>query len=315
MPMLREMLQTTAKFEDRGLRLSRRSDLLALILGLVLAIGGCGNGSNSSQSGDTFLEKVRALVATEEPTETVNQARSTEIRRDRYVAFESADPTLVEGDTNRAPDVFLYDVETKRKARVSVSSRGEQASGGSFAPKATPDGRIIVFESIASNLVPDDTNRQRDIFVHDRQERTTSRVSVNSAGEQANNFSQSAHVSEDGRFIAFESLASNLVAGDTNGVIDIFVYDRQTKRMTRVSIASDGTPANNASVNPTISADGRYVTFDSFATNLTPDKTDGPKQTYVHDRHTGNIRLVSSTGEYMAKLDSSPDGVEPDSTN
>lgn len=313
--MVRETQQTAAKFDDLAVRFPRGTDIPALILGLVLAIGGCGNGSNSSQSADTFLEKVRALVATQESAERANQARNTAIRRDRYVAFESADPALVEGDTNRAPDVFLYDQETKHTARVSVSSRGEQASGGSFAPKATPDGRIIVFESMASNLVPDDTNRQRDIFVHDRQERTTTRISVNSAGEQANNFSQSAHLSEDGRFIVFESLASNLVTGDTNGVIDIFVYDRQTKRMTRVSIAGDGTQANNASVNPTISADGRYVTFDSFATNLTPVKTDGPKQTYVYDRHTGNIRLVPSTGEHMAKFDTSPAGVQPDSKN
>ena len=102
------------------------------------------------------------------------------------------------------------------------------------------------------------------------------------------------HLSGDGRYVVFESMASNLVSGDMNGVIDVFVHDRQTKRTTRVSIASSGAQANNTSVNPTLSTDGRYVTFESFATNLSPDKADGPKQTFVHDRQAGQARRASN---------------------
>jgi len=90
----------------------------------------------------------------------------------------------------------------------------------------------------------------------------------------------------------FESLASNLVPGDTNGVIDVFVHDRQTGRTSRVSVGSDGTQADNASVNPTISADGRYVTFESFANNLLPVKPEQAKQVFVYDLKTGVLQRV-----------------------
>jgi Tol biopolymer transport system component len=119
-------------------------------------------------------------------------------------------------------------------------------------------------------------------------------VSVDSSGNQANNFSQAPHLSVDGRYIVFESLASNLVPGDTNGVIDVFVHDRQTGRTSRVSVGNDGTQANNASVNPTISGDGRYVTFESFATNLLPVKQEQAKQVFVYDLKTGMLQRVSA---------------------
>jgi Tol biopolymer transport system component len=126
----------------------------------------------------------------------------------RFVAFESGATHLVIGDTNRAADIFLYDRGTKDTVRISVGMNGVQANGGSFSPEITSDGRLIAYESMASNLVADDTNRQRDIFVYDRLSKTTTRVSVTGNGEQANNFSQSAHFSADGRFVVFESLAS-----------------------------------------------------------------------------------------------------------
>jgi len=278
------------------LREGWRTGTLALLLSVAFAVAGCDSAESFSQAVDTTWNKVRRLIdGPEQPrprTEPVVSMNGGE----RFVAFESSTSYLVEGDTNNFTDVFVHDRQTNQNVRVSVKSGGGQANGGSFAPDVTPDGRLAVFESLATNLVPDDTNRQRDVFLHDRRTGQTVRVSVDSRGGQANNFSQSGHISADGRYIVFESLASNLVPGDTNGVIDIFLHDRLMKRTTRVSVASDGTQADNPSVNPSLSADGRYITFESFATNLTKEKFEPQKHTYVHDRLTGRTTAVSTDG-------------------
>lgn len=259
----------------------------AVVAGGLLALGTCGVDEPISRVTEWVRMVYEAGMRTAAIPAMKRPPVSLPATGARYVVFESSDMRIVPGDTNHATDIFFYDRETALTLRVSVGRGGAQANGGSFTPEVSADGRIVVFESLATNLVPDDTNRQRDVFVHDRQERTTTRVSVDDKGNQADNFSQAAHLSEDGRFIVFESLAANLVPDDTNGVIDVFVHDRQTKRTTRVSVASDGTQANNASVNPTISTKGRYVTFDSFASNLLPGGSDGTRRTLVHDRRTG----------------------------
>ena len=264
--------------------------------GACLALGACGNGEHSSQTVETLLAKAGAMGSGAASGTPVDRSHFESGSGGRYVAFESAESSIVEGDTNRMTDAFVYDRQAKQTIRMSVSSADAQANGGSFAPEVSRDGRVVIFESLATNLVPVDTNGQQDIFVHDRQSGKTSRVSVDSAGSQADNFSQSAHLSEDGRYVVFASMASNLVSGDTNGAIDIFVHDRQTKRTTRVSVVSGGKQANNMSVNPSISADGRFVRFESFATNLLPGIVDGAKQTFVHDRQTGQTIRVPSDG-------------------
>ena len=233
----------------------------ALVLcACCLALAGCGNQDNPVQTVVAHPVGERALQAGTDGSRPIGQDEAPVAGRRRYVAFESRAANLTANDTNGVTDVFVYDSETKQTVRVSISSSEIQGNGGSFSPALTPDGRVVVFESLAANLAPEDTNRQRDIFVHDRKAGLTTRVSVDSRGNQANNFSQAPHLSADGRYIVFESLASNLVPGDTNGVIDVFVHDRQAGRTSRVSVGNDGTQANNASVNPTISADGRYVT-------------------------------------------------------
>jgi Tol biopolymer transport system component len=275
-----------------------RSITCAFLGAMSLFLAGCGNnnGENPFQAVATLVPKTGALGKSTEARESQEKGFPRSDGDERYVAFDSAESSVLEDDTNRVTDVFVYDRQTKQTTRVSVNSTGAQANGGSFAPEVTHDGRFVAFESLATNLVPDDTNRQRDVFVHDWQTKQTTRVSMDSEGAQANNFSQAARLSQDGRYVVFESLASNLVPGDTNGVIDVFVHDRQTKRTTRVSVVSGGAQANNMSVNPSISADGRYVMFESFATNLLPDKADGPKQTFVHDRQTGQTIRVPSDG-------------------
>jgi Tol biopolymer transport system component len=187
----------------------------------------------------------------------------------RYVAFESIASNLVRRDRNDAADVFVRDLKTGQMRRVSVSSHEDQANGPSGRPSISAHGRYVAFESFASNLVPRDTNPTRDVFVRDLKSRKTRRVSVSSHRAQANHFSQHPSISASGRFVAFDSLSSNLVRDDANSDHDIFVRDRTTGRTRRVSVASNGGEGNADSYDPSTAASGRFVAFWSVASNLT----------------------------------------------
>ncbi len=211
----------------------------------------------------------------------------------RFVAFWSRADNLVAGDTNDAWDVFVHDRQTGQTEVVSVASDGTPGNGASDSPTISADGRFVAFESGADNLIPEDTNGREDIFVHDRQSGQIERISVASDGTQASGYSYNPAISADGRFVAFESVAGNLVAGDTNGRADVFVHDRQTGQTTRVSVASDGTQGNNVSYQPAISGDGRFVAFQSVAGNLVAGDTNGEIDVFVHDRQSGQTERVS----------------------
>ena len=202
----------------------------------------------------------------------------------RYVAFESLATDMAPGDTNRVSDVFVHDRQTGETTRVSVDSRGRQANGGSSAPSLSADGRFVGFGSYGSNLVDGDTNQEIDVFVHDRQTGETTRVSVDSRGRQANGGSGIAALSADGRWVAFHSFASNLVDGDTNGTLDVFLHDRLTGRTTRTSLTEKGRETNGPSRDPTISADARFVAFESYASNLVSRDDNGSVDVFVRDR-------------------------------
>jgi len=227
----------------------------------------------------------------------------------RFVAFDSLADNLVLGDTNRQTDVFLYDRTTATTTLVSIDSAGVQGNSFSSYPSLSENGRHVTFESLASNLVPGDTNRSIDIFVHDVQTGTTTRVSVNSAGVEGDQSSSGfSSVSWDGRFVAFESHARNLVPNDTNLKRDIFVHDRLTATTTRVSVDSSGAQANGRSQGPAISADGRFVAFNSQAGNLVPNDTNRRWDIFLHDRKTGattRVNVDSSGGQ--ADQSSGPD--------
>ena len=134
---------------------------------------------------------------------------------------------------------------------------GAGGNGDSTTVSASSDGRYVAFTSAASNLVNADTNSAADVFVRDRQTGQTTRVSVSSAGVQGNGDSTAAALSADGRYVVFQSAASNLVASDTNAALDIFVHDRQTGTTTRVSVDSSGTQGNGDSSVASISAERR----------------------------------------------------------
>jgi Tol biopolymer transport system component len=215
----------------------------------------------------------------------------------RFVAFESFASNLVLGDTNGVLDVFVHDRQTGITIRANVASDGTEANNQGIAPAISGDGRFVAFWSMASNLVPGDTNicpwACEDVFVHDRQTGTTTRVSVAADGTQADGNSESPTISGDGRFVAFESAASNLLPGDTNSAFDVFVHDRQTGAITRASVAADGTQANNTSRSASISGDGRVVAFHSFASNLVQPDTNPDSDVFVHDQQTGTVLMAS----------------------
>jgi Tol biopolymer transport system component len=210
-----------------------------------------------------------------------------------YLAFSTSVSSLVAGDTNAVGDVFVRDLQSGSTTRVSVSSSGAQGAQVSYAPSISADGRFVAFASRAADLVAGDSNKADDVFVHDRQTGTTERVSVSTAGIQGNGTSFAPVISADGRYVAFTSNATNLVAGDTNGVADIFVHDRQTGTTQRVSVGLAGVQANGNSAHADISFDGRYVTFASDAANLVTGDTNGGTDVFVRDRQAGTTDRVS----------------------
>jgi hypothetical protein len=211
----------------------------------------------------------------------------------RFVAFGSRASNLVMSDTNGSRDVFVHDRQSGTTERVSVDSTGTQGNSNSDLPSISADGRFVAFHGEATNLVAGDTNAFDDVFVHDRQSGTTERVSVDSAGAQGNSDSYRPSISADGRFVAFYSFATNLVTGDTNGFIDIFVRDRQSGTTERASVDSGGAQGNNGSAWPSISGDGRFVAFWSYASNLVTGDTNWFIDVFVHDRQSGTTERVS----------------------
>jgi len=204
-------------------------------------------------------------------------------RHGRYVVFSSPASTLVSGDTNGLSDIFVRDRVTGVTRRVSVANSGAQASEssthtGSNAPGISAGGRYVSFHSDAANLVSGDTNGVFDIFVRDRVVHTTRRVSVGATGRQANAESLGpAMISGNGRYVAFASLADNLVAGDVNGITDVFIRDLSLRTTFIGSLASDGTQGNDGSVPAALSPDGRSLAFSSWAGNLVSnDRSPGP---------------------------------------
>jgi Tol biopolymer transport system component len=214
----------------------------------------------------------------------------------RWITYTSNATNLVANDTNTAYDVFLFDRNTGTTQRVSVRSNGDQATGGdSRSPAISADGRWVTYTSNATNLVANDTNSVADTFLFDRDTGTTQRVSVRSNGAQATGgASTNSVISVDGRWITYYSDATNLVANDTNAFVDVFLFDRSTGQTERVSVRSNGDQATGgSSFEPGISADGRWITYRSHATNLVANDTNSVGDVFLFDRSTGATQRVS----------------------
>ena len=217
----------------------------------------------------------------------------------RHVAFWSDATNLVRRDRNRRADLFVHDRVTGKTLRASVSSSGKEAAvprgGDERRVSISADGRRVLFTSRAENLVPGDTNRRADVFVHDLRSGRTTRVSVTSTACRCARTSRcrsvfvthSGDISADGQRVVFTSEAPDLVPGDRNGVSDVFLHDLRTHRIVRVSVDSAGAEVCErrnweiCSLEPAISGNGRYVTFESTAEDLVPNDTNGRRDVFL----------------------------------
>lgn len=197
------------------------------------------------------------------------------------VAFQSSANNLVSNDTNNVDDIFVRNVVYATTVRASISSDGLEANAASNSPSISADGRYVAFTSTASNLVTGDTNEKSDVFVRDLLTGVTNRISVSSDGSQANGESYSSIISGDGRYVVYQSLASNLFEGDSNGKHDIFVYDMLTKKTKRISQSESGAQGSQHSYAPSISYDGKYIVF-STAAKLVSTDTDTDYDVYLY---------------------------------
>ncbi len=234
----------------------------------------------------------------------------------RFVAFESAASNLVPGDEPSfcpnaigvCTEVFVHDRQTGATESVS----GNTLTRSSRAPSISGDGRYVAFISEAP-LLPYDTNDFADVYVRDRQLNSLELSSIGMGGVPSNSGSFSVEISDDGRFVAFEAEASNLVPGDANGLADIFTRDRQTGSTERISVDSGGLEANGRSARPVVSSDGRLVAFYSDASNLVAGDTNDAGDVFVRDRQAGTTERVSlATGggeaDAFPQVDISGDG-------
>lgn len=215
----------------------------------------------------------------------------------RYVVFESTASNLVAGDGNLSSDIFLVDTVNGNIERISKNGAGQEANGASNNPVISGNGQFVVFESFASNLVSGDTNRSIDIFMYDRLSDTMELISVDSAGTPGNSHSFAPSVSADGQFVAFYSMSTNLAPGDSNRAIDVFVRNRSLARTDVISVDVNGYPANMASWQPTISADGQYVAFASNATNLVAGDNNNVQDIFLYNRLNGTLSLLSKAAD------------------
>lgn len=256
---------------------------------------------DANNAGDVFLRdlllRTTSLVSsTATGTQGNGGSGGPSISADgRYVAFESGATNLTSTpDTNGLTDIYVKDTLTGTVARASLTSTNGEPNNESTYPSISGDGRFVVFHSEATNLVSNDTNGVGDIFVRDLQAGTTIGVSIagNSGGYDGS-------ISLDGRFVVFNSSSTNLVSGDTNGVMDVFVYSMQTGLITRASVNSSGVQGDHSAMEPSISGDGRYVTFSSSSNNFTTLDTYGYSHLYVRDMQAGTTTLASYKDGYV----------------
>jgi Tol biopolymer transport system component len=270
-----------------------RALMLGLMLITLLVILSPYNVSSEVQGGG-----ITTLISLADDESQGNEGSfSSAINGDgRYLLFTSKATNLVGGDTNNTKDVFLRDRDLGTTIRISIASNSAEANLQSYAMALSADGRIAAFESDASNLVANDTNNQRDIFIRDINSGLTERVSLSASGTQLMGRMEFNDMSTDGRYVVFTSNDASVVPNDTNGSEDVFVHDRITDTTSRVSVDASGTQGNSWSSEGSISDDGRYIAFNSGASNLVPDDTNANGDVFIRDMLTGAVSRVLFNG-------------------
>jgi Tol biopolymer transport system component len=216
----------------------------------------------------------------------------------RYVVYYSHATNLVADDTNGHWDIFLYDRVRGTTTLVSRNPDGDPSNGDSNDPSLSPNGRFIAYYSGATDLVAGDTTGNDNIFVYDTKTGAVSRASPGMEGAEADDGSYDPVVTNNGRWVAFYSYATNLVAGDTNGFYDTFLYDRKSGTMRLLSVAPDGTEADGQSYEPAISANGKVLVFYSYSSNLVANDGNGTEgDILLVDLKTGDLTLLSADAD------------------
>jgi Tol biopolymer transport system component len=223
----------------------------------------------------------------------------------RFVVFTSTADDLVAGDDNDKPDVFERDLARGITRRVSVASHGGQADGPSSNASVSGDGRYVTFASTSSNLVGHQATAAEEVYVHDTASNLTNVISVSSSGRRQNAavaspFTQVSSISGDGRYVAFDSDATNLTRGGSNEHTNVYVRDRTLRRTALVSVSSTGGEGDNDSFSPAISPDGHFVIFDSLADDLAPDAAAG-SNVYLRDLGQSETTTVDVTADSRAR--------------
>ena len=285
------------------------------VLGLLLAVPGAA--ASTPASGST-LERISVREDGNQLTQP--SGFSSIAAGGSAIAFLSDASTLVPGDTNSAGDVFVYDRDTKKVERVSVSSGGDQLLGPYGEDTHTDisaNGRWVVFSTSSPGLVEGDSNGTGDVFVHDRAAHTTTLVSAAPDGTPGNGASFEGVISDSGRYVGFQSVATNLSdvrLPDTPApVVRSYVRDLTTGKIRLVGVSSEGVPANNHTTGISLSADGRYAAFDSPATNLVPGDSNNRSDVFVRDLFLERTRRISlSSKEAQAKGGSSESSISGD---
>ncbi len=198
---------------------------------------------------------------------------------------------------------------------ISATSQGAAGNAASDLPSISADGSYVVFQSSATNLVSGDTNARRDIFLLDRQSGATVRVSKGLSGAESNADSQTPMIAAAGRYVVFQSTATNLVNADTNLVPDIFVYDVSTGSTTRVSVATGNAQGNGDCYRPQISSDGRFVAFTSFSTALVANDTNAASDVFLHDRDPDANGTFDEGNGTTVRVSLSPTGAQLDTAS
>lgn len=224
------------------------------------------------------------------------------------IALMSPASNLVTDDNNLETDIFVRNLSTQSTLRASVSSAGQEGVFSSLQPQISANGNFVLFGSFAA-LVPDKSSTNFDFFVKDLSTGTLERVNNSLSGGPSISSSQRASISADGRFVAFSSFSSDHTTADNNSVADVFIYDRQTKTTRIVSTDGTGQPVNDAAhglETVEISADGRYVLFDSLSSQLVKTGKATTKSTlFLKDTQSGGIGIVDIT----------PSGIQPSSSS
>jgi Tol biopolymer transport system component len=257
-------------------------------------VDGDANGERDVFLRDTVQNTTIRVSVSDDESEANSSSRGSISANGKYVAFQSYASNLVAGDTNGDDDIFVRDLTAGTTVRVTVNSDEVQLdSQGAKNPVVSDDGRYIAYESKSPELVANDTNGKEDIFLRDQVAGTTVRLSVGPNGEEADGPSYEVSMSSDGKYVAFESNATNLVANDTNGARDIFVRNMTTGTTTLVSRSTEGVIGDGASDDVHISDNGKYLVFESDATNLVAGDTNTQQDAFLHHRITGVTTRVS----------------------